>query len=766
MSVATPRWTRLVWTMRILLIVIVLVDLFLSLMDGLTPIEVHLPLMLLSTVAPIAAVFRPAWGWFFTCLLIVVEHLLGDYGYSLMCLIVLGIVLGVTATRLTGIIHIATLLGLIAGTSLSHHPLSCFFKTGFFVVSLLIGLGVRWLRKRAIQGNLDVVELRHSLAAIRRDERQALGEELGSLLVEALSTNAKLLTDVPTQPTTADLRSLLNVVAQRARSSLAQLRSLVSTLRGPHASRANERCPNTSLHDAVEQFEDELVALGYLVELELTPLDLSGVNNPFVTRILDETAVHVRRNMAPGATCVLELSVTDANVTLQLSYPTVQSSATPTTALRTLREEVEAQGGSLEVGIADDRWTLTLVVPHDSNVPASPPSEPLASESTATSFLIPIYVGALTLLGALAAAQVLPTWEQYGWQAASGVLVYVLLSLGLLVLLRWPTVGMAIVVAAFVLGIGATQPTSLSHAPVLVALLVLNAVAFTWRPTWIPLWLLISLLGSTIWLRSTPDFFFTLLHLVTILAGAAIGLVAHHFLFTRREQLASMQTLEAERKTARAQERRQLAGELHDIIAHQLSQMNLIVMAHGTSDDIAELRLAIARLTELNTGAQADVSTLVRLMAQERDEDGVLTTTDQCLLSAPTRITASVADTLREAGFSVALRIDPTIDQVDATARRTLVRVLRESATNILRYASCDSDVLIEVRDEGSVLGVLVKSVLNPEPQSSPDSTGWGLIGLAERLALTGGRLDAGPAGNYWCVETSIPRELHHDVDD
>ena len=62
-----------------------------------------------------------------------------------------------------------------------------------------------------------------------------------------------------------------------------------------------------------------------------------------------------------------------------------------------------------------------------------------------------------------------------------------------------------------------------------------------------------------------------------------------------------------------------------------------------------------------------------------------------------------------------------------------------------------------------ATLGVRVVSALPSLALTNADSTGFGLIGLAERVTLTGGTFTAGPVGDHWVVAASVPRTPDSD---
>lgn len=243
---------------------------------------------------------------------------------------------------------------------------------------------------------------------------------------------------------------------------------------------------------------------------------------------------------------------------------------------------------------------------------------------------------------------------------------------------------------------------------------------------------------------------------VTVLLGALFGLTAHHFLAQRQAQRSELARLRAERREARLQERRQLAGELHDIVAHQLSLISMQIRGHHREDPADGFRAA-RDVARINASARADLATLVHVMRQEQDESTGRRSPEQSMLT-PSLAADGVAATLRTAGHTVSLSVDPQADDSDPTTQRTVSRVLREATTNVLRYAPEASCCTIDVTADADVVSVRVTNPLNRTPQRHAHSTGYGLLGLRERAALTGGRFSAGAVGDVWVVQAHLRR--------
>jgi signal transduction histidine kinase len=197
-------------------------------------------------------------------------------------------------------------------------------------------------------------------------------------------------------------------------------------------------------------------------------------------------------------------------------------------------------------------------------------------------------------------------------------------------------------------------------------------------------------------------------------------------------------------------ERARIASELHDIVAHAISVM---VVQAGAGQRIAAVDPALTAETfEAIAGAarqaERDVAQLVTLLA---DEDAVATDPDLTLVE---ELVARAAGT----GLDVTLRLEGSRGPLPAPAVQTAYRVVRESLTNALRYAS---GAPVRVRVHGGTDAIDVEVTNDAAPRAGTlagHGTGNGLRGLRERVGACGGRLEAGPREEGgWRVAAHIP---------
>jgi signal transduction histidine kinase len=207
---------------------------------------------------------------------------------------------------------------------------------------------------------------------------------------------------------------------------------------------------------------------------------------------------------------------------------------------------------------------------------------------------------------------------------------------------------------------------------------------------------------------------------------------------------------------ARDAERRRIAREMHDVLAHRISLLSVHAGALEFRPDAPPEEIAEAAGV-VRGAAHAALQELRDVIGVLRDDDdgsaGGRTEPPQ-----PTRadIPALVQES-REAGARVALRIDaPELESVPAGLGRTAYRIVQEGLTNARKHAPAAA-VDVEITGGDGRLAVSVVSrrpvgvVAGAGATVHTPGAGTGLIGLAERVALSGGTLEHGPddAGDF-----------------
>lgn len=297
------------------------------------------------------------------------------------------------------------------------------------------------------------------------------------------------------------------------------------------------------------------------------------------------------------------------------------------------------------------------------------------------------------------------------------------------------------------------SPTAIPRAtPIVIIWLVLVTPA---RVSY-PLVALLGALAGRLWAPSWEVTPFGLLSTVLPAVGALYFDARARLLRSlrdRAERAEREQHLLAER--VRADERRRLAMEMHDVVTHRLSAMVLHASALGVSSrDPAVLRAA----EELRAAGTTALDELRDLIGVLREGAG-----DARPAARDTVGPTGEVSELVHSGLGVGpvtLDLDGSPDAVSATVARTAYRIVQEAMTNVRKHApGADVDVHVHYRPEQVRVRVRNGAPAGPaDPALTGSGSGRGLDGLAQRVELVGGTLEYGPDGDGgFVVDAELP---------
>ena len=233
---------------------------------------------------------------------------------------------------------------------------------------------------------------------------------------------------------------------------------------------------------------------------------------------------------------------------------------------------------------------------------------------------------------------------------------------------------------------------------------------------------------------------------------------------TRREQIRELRRrADARRQSAEQRERVRIARELHDVLAHSLSQINVQagVGLHLIDSQPAKAAEALANIKLTSKTALDEVRTVLGILRSDTDgesgesAEGTVPLTPEPDLS---RLPALI-DSYSAQGLHVELvaQLQPVIEATTAATQLALFRICQESLTNVLRHSQTRSaTVRLELDDGDAVLTVTDEGSTEPlDPAIVP---GGGLLGMRERAELLGGSLRVErPSPGGFLVEARLP---------
>jgi signal transduction histidine kinase len=184
-------------------------------------------------------------------------------------------------------------------------------------------------------------------------------------------------------------------------------------------------------------------------------------------------------------------------------------------------------------------------------------------------------------------------------------------------------------------------------------------------------------------------------------------------------------------------ERRRIAAEMHDVVAHAVSLMTMQVGAARLQLDTGGVAVPPQLLAAEETGREA--------VAELRRTLGVMSASAARGMRQPMPDLAGLqvlADRFVESGLRIDLTVQAEHD-LPASVQLAAYRIVQEALTNALKHAG-DVAVAVTVRRTGVRLEVEVVNA--PGRGGGGDAGGHGLIGMRERVAMFGGQLTAGPS--------------------
>ncbi|QGN48975.1 sensor histidine kinase [Micromonospora sp. WMMC415] len=238
----------------------------------------------------------------------------------------------------------------------------------------------------------------------------------------------------------------------------------------------------------------------------------------------------------------------------------------------------------------------------------------------------------------------------------------------------------------------------------------------------------------------------TLLHagwLVAVIVGVTRNRRAY-LAEVQARVLAAEQSKEAEARRRATDERLRIARELHDVLGHHLSLINVQASAALHRPDPTRSEQALTAIKQTSKETLRELRTALGILRQEGEAPTApapgLTRLDELVTTAG-RSGLEIRTELAETR--------PLPPEVDLAA----YRIVQEALTNVTRHAGATAvvvrvrpdrdDVLVEVEDDGT---------------GAPGPPGKGILGMGERARALGGSLTTGPGpGGGFQVRARLP---------
>lgn len=324
----------------------------------------------------------------------------------------------------------------------------------------------------------------------------------------------------------------------------------------------------------------------------------------------------------------------------------------------------------------------------------------------------------------------------------SPLLTFFFLNTKLSPALMWATWSTATALMLF----GTSTPIHADFAPAWLVLMVLAVVALTS----VPAGLLAALSAVAMLLAAAA------LHRLDVVA-LYVGFIGASWLLgylMRSQRLLLAEQIQAQTMLAEhaaADERRRIAREIHDVIAHSLS----VTLLHVTGArrglqqdrDVDDAVEALEQAEQLGRQAMADIRRTVGLL----DRGPMKTTPEPAIHDI-----AILVKDFERAGLAVTLRIAGPTERVSGVLGLALYRIAQESLANIAKHAP-DSKAAVVLEVSANSAKLEIANQLPAAVSAAPSSEGRGLRGMRQRVELLGGAIDAGPTDDGWAVRADVP---------
>jgi signal transduction histidine kinase len=345
---------------------------------------------------------------------------------------------------------------------------------------------------------------------------------------------------------------------------------------------------------------------------------------------------------------------------------------------------------------------------------------------------------------------------------------YLLLGVGPAALLfrrRWPE---ATLVVAFVAAAGyaaSGYPRGPAGMPalgfaVVSALMMGRRRAFTWVAVGVAV-VAFSLLPRVILdQHERQSDIATNVELITWLPLAAAATEIVRIRLERRAERARVARTEARRRAS--DERLLIARELHDVLAHNISLINVHsgVALHLLDERPEQARPALEAINEASEEALGELHSVLDVLNRGIGDQGGHGEWAPRTPTAGLRDLDGLVRRTRAAGLDVEVTVEGEARPVPAGVDLAAFRIVQEALTNVVRHAGGEARATVRLAYQATELTVQVDDDGQPAPPPGPGA-GRGIAGMRQRVQALDGTFSAGPRpGQGFRVRARLP--LHN----
>ena len=207
----------------------------------------------------------------------------------------------------------------------------------------------------------------------------------------------------------------------------------------------------------------------------------------------------------------------------------------------------------------------------------------------------------------------------------------------------------------------------------------------------------------------------------------------------------------ARARESRFRERHQIARELHDTLAHRMTAIAIQAQA-GRAVATSNPGAVLETLETIEETASSSLQDMRQIIGVLRDGDA----------SIESHHAVSDIERIFNTGtgdIPVSVQLEGVLDDLGSSVEAGLFRVVQESITNARRYARNASRIVVRINGSTDTVHLTVTDDGDPVRPNARVGSGYGIIGMTERVSLLGGQLSAGRGSDgYWIVDAHIPK--------
>ncbi|MGL3807564.1 sensor histidine kinase [Paeniglutamicibacter sp. R2-26] len=264
------------------------------------------------------------------------------------------------------------------------------------------------------------------------------------------------------------------------------------------------------------------------------------------------------------------------------------------------------------------------------------------------------------------------------------------------------------------------------------------------------------------------DVGFLILILPLLALAYSIAYFSRKIQAQREADRVRMAELRRKQQEAVEAERKAIARDLHDIVAHDITVISMQAKAAEFSGDPLVAQAALKVIGATSKEALQDL----RVMLNVLRSDGTATRVDGSLVDSAGNAASSLeiligveifAERLVDLGHPTTTAVDPRLSGLPQSAQAALYRILQESTTNIVKHAERNSVCRIEalIADGRVWLEVANKLPSNTTFDGRARSEhSSGIVGMTDRMAAFGGTLTARRQRGDWVVRAELPADI------